>query len=491
MWLTHRGYEVVIGLEVHVKLNSATKMFCACPNVQEFADLVANTYICPVCTGQPWALPVVQEEPLRKAVQLGMALWCTIQQDAYFERKSYFYPDLPMWFQITQLARPSCVDGLVHCWDNALEHTFHVGIRDAHIEHDTGKMLHYDGGVMIDYNRAWTPLVEIVTEPDFRSDDDVVYFLKELQRIIRFQGIGDGDLEKWQMRCDVNISLRPLGSHAYGTRTELKNLNSFSAIKRAIHAEMHRQAEVLIGGGSVDQETRGRDDATWSSYVMRSKADALDYRYFPEPDLPPLHVDDAWLAARRAELVQSPFAKIQHYKASFGFNKEYIFALIHDVTINSWFHRLLDLGHQPAEVARWFAGPLAKHLNQHMITLDQTILTIDLLHDFFQWCRDGRIADAHAKTVFSCLMEEWGSVDAIIDRHGLVVVDDSTLESILHGVLAEYPNAVADLHAGKQQAVGFLVGQCMKAAAGSGDPKRFKELIMCYVTSVTPPTSTV
>jgi aspartyl-tRNA(Asn)/glutamyl-tRNA(Gln) amidotransferase subunit B len=491
MWLTHRGYEVVIGLEVHVKLNSTTKMFCRCPNVQEFTELPANTYICPVCTWQPWALPVVQEEPLRKAVQLGMALWCTIQQDSYFERKSYFYPDLPMWFQITQSARPTCIDGLVHCWDSQLEHTFHIGIRDAHIEHDTAKMLHQDNTLFIDYNRSGTPLVEIVTEPDFRSDDDVVHFLKELQRTIRFQGIGDGDLEKGQMRCDVNISLRPIWSHVYGTRTELKNLNSFSAIKRAIHAEMQRQSEILERWEEVDQETRRRDDTAGTSYSMRSKADALDYRYFPEPDLPPLFLDERWLADRRTEIVATPFARIQRYKAEYGFNKEYIYALMQDGVTNKWFHHLVDLWHPPHEVARWFAGPLAKYLNHHMIALDQTDLTLEHIDDFLRWCRDGRIADAHAKTVFSTLLAEWWTVDGIIARYGLTVADDSALEGVVTEVLATHPQALQDLVAWKQQALGFVVGQCMKAAAWSGDPKRFKDLIIAYVTNMTSSTGTL
>lgn len=479
---THDGYELVIGLEVHVKLNSTTKMFCACRNVQNFDDLPANTLICPVCTGQPGALPVVQEEPLRKAVQLWLALWCNIQPDAYFERKSYFYPDLPMWFQITQFMHPTSIDGMVNCRDNTFEHTIHIGIRDAHIEHDTGKVIHHDGQVMIDYNRAGTPLVEIVTEPDFRSDDEVIDFLKELQRIIRYQGIGDADLEKGQMRCDVNISLRPVGTQPYGTRTEMKNLNSFGAIKKAIEHEMKRQADVLRAGGEVDQETRGWDDAAWVSFVMRSKADALDYRYFPEPDIPPMQLTEEWIAARRAELQELPFEKVKRYKTTYGFNKEYIHSLLQDVTLNQWFEALLHQGHDPQLVAKRFAWPLAKYLNQHQVSIAETKLHADRLSDFFTGLTQKTLAEAHAKKVFAEMLATWATVEEIVQLHGLQVATDEELKRIVDQVISQHPQALQDIEAGKMQAVGFLVGQCMQAAAGKGDPKRFKDILIWYAS---------
>jgi aspartyl-tRNA(Asn)/glutamyl-tRNA(Gln) amidotransferase subunit B len=334
-------YILTIGLEIHIKLKSANKMFCQCKNEQNFDNLVPNTNICPVCTGQPGALPTLSADVLEKALLLGKALQCKINETSRFDRKSYFYPDLPMGYQITQLYHPTNTQGQVSFFlDNYTnERTIHI--QDAHMENDTGKMIHAEGQAMLDFNRAGTPLVEIVTLPDFRSSEEVIEFLKELQRIVRYNNIADADLEKGQMRVDVNISVRKSESDPFGTRVEVKNINSFGMIKRAIEHEKTRQEKIYEAGETFTQQTRGWDDPKGESYLMRSKEDALDYRYFPEPDLPPLHINDETFKRLNTQEIVIPHNIIKQLNG-YGFNKEYINALISDKTILDYFTTILS-----------------------------------------------------------------------------------------------------------------------------------------------------
>lgn len=304
-------------------------------------NLIPNTNICPVCTGQPGALPTLSEEVLEKALLLGKALNCKINEISTFDRKSYFYPDLPMGYQITQLYHPTNTEGKVNFFlDNyTTEKTIHI--QDAHMECDTGKMIHNEGQAMLDFNRAGTPLVEIVTLPDFRSSEEVIEFLKELQRMVRFNDIADADLEKGQMRVDVNISLRKSEKDPFGTRVEVKNINSFGMIKRAIEHEQTRQEKIYESGETFTQQTRGRDDAKNESYLMRSKEDALDYRYFPEPDLPPLKIQDETKKRLNEQAIVIPHEIIKQFN-NYGFNKEYINALISDKKILDYFISILS-----------------------------------------------------------------------------------------------------------------------------------------------------
>lgn len=308
---------LTIGLEIHIKLKSANKMFCQCKNQQNFDNLIPNTNICAVCTGQPGALPTLSDEVLEKALLLGKALKCKINEISSFDRKSYFYPDLPMGYQITQLYHPTNTKGQVSFFlDNYTdEKTIHI--QDAHMENDTGKMIHNGGQALIDFNRAGTPLVEIVTLPDFRNAEEVIEFLKELQRIVRYNDIADADLEKGQMRVDVNISVRVSEDAPLGTRVEVKNINSFGMIKRAIEHEQARQEKIYTQGETFTQQTRGRDDSKGESYLMRSKEDALDYRYFPEPDLPPLKLNNETFEQLNNATIIIPHIIIKQ------FNKEY------------------------------------------------------------------------------------------------------------------------------------------------------------------------
>lgn len=333
---------LTIGLEIHIKLKSTHKMFCQCKNEQNFDHLLPNTNICPVCTGQPGALPTLSDDVLEKALLLGKALNCTINEYSQFDRKSYFYPDLPMGYQITQLYHPTNTAGHVSFFlDNyTTEKTIHI--QDAHMENDTAKMIHTEGQALLDFNRAGTPLVEIVTNPDFTTSEEVIEFLKELQRIVRFNDLSDADLEKGQMRVDVNISLRPTETDIFGTRAEIKNINSFGMIKRAIEHEQARQEKIYAAGETFSQQTRGRDDAKGESYLMRSKEDALDYRYFPEPDLPELHLSKERREQLHNEKILLPHTIIKKFSQDYMFNKEYINALISDKETLDYFMTTLS-----------------------------------------------------------------------------------------------------------------------------------------------------
>jgi aspartyl-tRNA(Asn)/glutamyl-tRNA(Gln) amidotransferase subunit B len=333
---------LTIGLEIHIKLKSVNKMFCQCKNQQNFDDLVPNTNICPVCTGQPGALPTLSEEVLEKVLLLGKALQCTINETSAFDRKSYFYPDLPMGYQITQLYHPTNTEGQISFFlDNYITEKI-VHLQDAHMECDTGKMIHDGNQALLDFNRAGTPLVEIVTKPDFSTTEEVIEFLKELQRIVRFNDIADADLEKGQMRVDVNISLRKSESDPLGTRVEVKNINSFGMIKRAIEHERIRQEKIYETEKIFTQQTRGRNDVKGESYLMRSKEDALDYRYFPEPDLPPLKIDKKRMERLNGKEITIPHHIIKKLKEEYGFNKEYINALIGDKEVLDYFFTILS-----------------------------------------------------------------------------------------------------------------------------------------------------
>mgnify|MGYP003870047705 CR=1 FL=1 len=464
-------YQTVIWLEIHIKLNSKNKLFCRCANMQEFDDVEPNTNICPVCTGQPGALPVINQSPLDKAIQLWLAIWCTVDQQSFFDRKSYFYPDLPMWYQITQLARPTNIDGEVSFFvDKEFDESRTVGIRDAHIEIDTAKSNHQWDAVLLDFNRSGTPLVEIVSHPDFRTADEVVAFLKQLQRIARYNNVGDADMEKGQLRVDVNISLRPEWQEEYGTRTETKNMNSFSAITRAIAYEVVRQTEVLEQGWHIDQETRGRDDATGTSYVMRSKENAMDYRYFPEPDLPPLDLSDVYVADMAATVDEWPYARILKYKTDYKFNKEYINALINDVAMNTYFGQTVADGLDPSETAKRLVWPIQRWLTAQETSLNQVKFSREQYVDFLRLISDGSLANAQAKIVITEMLETGADPSQIIQDKWLKPVGEEEISARLDQIFWDKPDLLEDLQSGNMKPMWFVVGQVMKLSGGAADP---------------------
>lgn len=477
------NYEFVIWLEIHVKLNSPNKLFCRCKNEQEFDDLAPNTNVCPVCTAQPWALPVLNKEPLEKAILLGYALNCQIAEFSQFDRKSYFYPDLPSWFQITQLPMPTNWNWNVNFFINDFQDIVSVRIERAHIENDAWKTIHDWGKWIMDYNRAGTPLVEIVTYPDFKSIEEVTEFLKELQRLVRYNWIGYADLEKWQMRCDVNLSTRLVGESKLWVKVELKNLNSFSAIKRAIEHEFKRQIDIIESGGKVDQETRWWNDDKWDSYSMRSKEDSLDYRYFPEPDLPTLKVDQDFLSSISKNLVESPFSRIKKYKEEYAFNKEYISALINDLDVNNYFEDTIKAWFDPKMSSRWIVGYVIRFLNDNNTSIKDLKFTSQQFIDFLWLLKSWELMEAQAKQVIVEMFETWKDAKTIVEEKWFKPVDSSEIENIVKKVLEDNPKAVSDFKGWAQNSIWFLVWQVMKSSQGKADPKSAKEMIEKLINS--------
>lgn len=471
-------YETVIWLEIHLKLNTKTKLFCGCANVQEFHSLKPNTHICPICTGQPGALPVLQPEPLEKALLLGLALQCHLNEISTFDRKSYFYPDLPMGYQITQQWKPTCIDGEVSFYaDKEFTQLKTVRIRDAHIEIDSGKTIQEDDTVSLDYNRSGTPLIEIVTQPDFTSGEEVVAFLKELQGIARLHMLSDANMEQGQMRCDVNISLRPEWTNRLGTRVEMKNMNSFSAIQEAIQHEVLRQTDVLDMDGVVDQETRGRNDSAHMSYVMRSKEEAMDYRFMPEPDLPPVVLDLHRVDELRTQLQEFPVTTIMRYKQEYGFNKEYINGVLTDVAMQKYFESFVTSWYDPKLVAGWLVGPVARWCNEQQKIVEELTFGESGFKDFLDLQVTGKLSQQQAKAVMQEMLQTGDTPTAAMDRLGIVEVDSSQIDARVTEVFAEKPELLTDLQSGNMKSIWFVIGQVMQKSGGNADPKSVQESI--------------
>ncbi len=470
------SYELVIWLEVHIKLNSENKLFCQCHNEQEFESLEINTNICPVCTWQPGALPVLSQEALDKAVQLWIALGCEVDRWSYFDRKSYFYPDLPMWYQITQQWRPTNINGEVNFFvDKEFKEQKTVRIRDAHIETDTGKSLHEDGKVVLDYNRSWTPLVEIVTHPDFRSTEEVVAFLKQLQRIAKFNKISDAELEKGQMRVDVNVSLKEEGSDEFGTRTETKNMNSFSGIIKAIEFEEKRQTEILRAWGEIEQQTRAWDATSWVSHVMRSKEDAMDYRYFPEPDLPVCELQDEYIDQMKDIVVEDPFLRIKKYKEEFAFNKEYINTLINDVDMNNTFEVLIKDGYEAKEVAKRMAGPIQRWLNDNVSAYKDIVFSEAYFREFLDRISSWELANQQAKVVIAEMLQSGKSAQEIIEEKGFKPISWEEIQTWISEIFEQQPELLEQMKSGDMKPKWFVIWQVMKKSWGAANPQMIGE----------------
>ena len=469
---------LTIWLEIHIKLKTTHKMFCQCKNEQNFETLQPNTNICPVCTGQPGALPTLNKDVLETALKVGKALNCKINTHSQFDRKSYFYPDLPMGYQITQLYKPTNVEGQLQFFLDNYQAERTVHILDAHMENDTAKMIHQGGEALLDFNRAGTPLIEIVTKPDFTTTDEVIEFLKELQRLMRYNNLSDADMEKWQMRCDVNISLRAQEADPLGVRVELKNINSFGAIKRAIDHETARQEALYTAGESFTQQTRGRDDAAGESYLMRSKEDALDYRYFPEPDLPALVLSDEMIARANAQIIESPYQSIKTFKEDYGFHKEYINALIGEYTLLQYFLAHAK-NHDPKTVAKRICWPLAARSNQEMKSIEELPFSSEVFDRFLQHAEENKILDNQLKTVMEEMLSTGKDADTIIKEKWFdaPAIDNNELKTIVQTVLDNNPSIVEQYKWGKTTTIGFFVGQVMKAVGGKANPQEIQKII--------------
>ena len=474
-----KQYETVIGLEVHVELATKTKIFCSCST--EFGG-APNTHTCPVCTGMPGSLPVLNKKVVEYAMAIGLATNCDITRVCRFDRKNYFYPDNPQNYQISQLYLPIAVNGYVEI--EVRDAKKKIRIHEMHMEEDAGKLIHdeWDDTSLVDYNRSGVPLVEIVSEPDMRSADEVIAYLEKLRMIIQYLGASDCKLQEGSMRADVNLSVREAGTEKFGTRTEMKNLNSFKAIARAIQGERERQIELLEEGKAVIQETRRWDDNKEYSYAMRSKEDAKDYRYFPEPDLAPVVISDEWIEQIRKRQPEFQTEKLKRYQKDFGipqYDAQIITGSRHMAAI---FEEATAICGKPKKVSNWLMVETLRLLKEHNMEPEEMSFSPENLAKLVDLTESRSINGSVAREVFEKIFSENVDPEVYVEAHGLKTVnDEGALEEALKKVIADNPQAVEDYRGGKEKALGALVGQTMKAMKGKADPglvnQKLKEML--------------
>ena len=476
------AWEIVIGLETHVELATKTKIFCSCTT--QFGG-APNTHCCPVCTGMPGSLPVLNRQVVDYAVRAGLALGCDITRHARFDRKNYFYPDLPKAYQISQLYEPICRNGRVPI--EVGEHEKVIRIHEIHMEEDAGKLVHdeWTEQTQCDYNRCGVPLIEIVTEPDFRSGDEVIAYLEKLKSTLEYLGVSDCKMQEGSLRCDVNLSVRPMGSDEFGTRTEMKNLNSFKSITRAIAYEADRQIELIEEGKRVVQETRRWDDNKDRTSAMRSKENAQDYRYFPEPDLTPIEISEDWLKSVRASLPEMAREKKARYQAEFGLPEYDAGILTGTKALADLFERASALCGRAKDVSNWILGDVLKAVKDAAIEPKDMALTPENLAAIVEKVASGAVNRKAGREILAAAFASPIDVDAFIAEHGLEQVSDTGLvEQTVDAVFAANPQSLADYKAGKTKAVGFLVGQTMKQLRGKADPKVVNETIAAKLAAL-------
>ena len=474
-----KAYETVIGLEVHVELATKTKIFCSCST--EFGG-APNTHTCPVCTGMPGSLPVLNKQVVEYALAVGLATNCGINQYCKFDRKNYFYPDNPQNYQISQLYLPICHDGWVEIETAAGKKK--VGIHEIHMEEDAGKLVHdeWEDCSLVDYNRSGVPLIEIVSEPDMRSAEEVIAYLEKLRLIIQYLGASDCKLQEGSMRADVNLSVREVGAPEFGTRTEMKNLNSFKAIARAIDGERKRQIELIEEGKKVIQETRRWDDNKESSHAMRSKEDAQDYRYFPDPDLTPVVISDEWLQQIRDRQPELRTEKLERYKTEFAIPQYDAEILTGTKHMADLFEATVAICKKPKEVSNWLMVETMRLLKEKEMEPENISFSPENLAKLINMVDNSAISRTVAKEVFEKIFTDDINPEVYVEEQGLKVVnDEGALRSTIEGIVAANPQSVEDYHSGKEKAMGFLVGQTMRAMKGKADPgmvnKILKELL--------------
>lgn len=470
-------YEVVIGLEVHAQLKTKTKIFCNCP-VDFGSD--PNTNVCPVCLGMPGVLPVLNKQVVAYAIKTGLAIGCEITKHCKFDRKQYFYPDLPKNYQISQFDQPICKNGFLMVGDKK------VRIQRIHMEEDAGKLVHAGADrlhgsdySLVDYNRTGTPLIEIVSEPDIRSAEEAREYAQTLRSILRYLEVCDGNLEEGSMRCDVNISLRPVGSDKFGTRTETKNVNSFKSLVRAVESEIERQTEILNSGGKIVQETRLFDESSNTTISMRSKEEAHDYRYFPEPDLVPLEISNKWIDEIRETIPELPNQKKIRYPKDYGLNIDDIKVLTEDRNMAEYYEAVVRMGANPKKAANWLIGPITAYLKEHKTDILGSCMTPTQLADLLGFIEKGLVNDNTAKTeIIGEMLTKGTDAEEIIKEKGLAQVsDEGPIKQAVKEILDANPSQVQELKSGKDKVKGFFVGQVMKKMGGKANPAIVNKLI--------------
>lgn len=468
-------YEVVVGVEVHAQLRTQSKMFCGCTTTFGSSP---NSQTCPVCLGLPGSLPVMNRAAVEMAVRAGLALNCTIGVNNRFARKNYFYPDLPKGYQISQYESPICENG----WFEIAvgERKKQVRIRRAHLEEDAGKNIHETGtsGSLVDLNRAGTPLLEIVTEPDMSSTDEVIAYLKGLRDILMYLEVCDGNMEEGSFRCEPNLSLRPSGQKEFGTKVELKNINSFKVVKDAMEYEIKRQTKVLSEGGKIRQETRSWNIDRGETAVMRSKEEAHDYRYFPDPDLVPLKLDKEWVEGFTSSLPELPAARARRFIGDYGLPEYDAGVLTSSKSLAEYFESCVKLFNQPKTVSNWVMGELTRELNNSGTVVSASPVPPERLVELLKMVDQGAISLKVAREIFPQVYSSGKTPEQIVQEKGLTQVsDEGALEAIITEVLAKSPAQVAQFKEGKPQVLGFLVGQVMKASGGKANPGKVNELL--------------
>ena len=470
-----KQYETVIGLEVHVELATRTKIFCGCSTAFGGAP---NTHTCPVCTGMPGSLPVLNKKVVDYALRVGLAANCKINQLCKFDRKNYFYPDNPQNYQISQLYLPICHDGYVEIDTAAGKKK--IGIHEIHMEEDAGKLIHdeWEDCSLVDYNRSGVPLIEIVSEPDMRSAEEVIAYLEKLRMIVQYLGASDCKLQEGSMRADVNLSVREVGSDQFGTRTEMKNLNSFKAIAHAIEGERQRQIELIEEGKQVVQETRRWDDNKEHSYAMRSKEDAQDYRYFPEPDLVPIVISDEWIEKIKSQQPELRTEKLERYKEQFDIPQYDAEIITGSKKMADLFEATTAICEKPKKVANWLIGETFRLMKDNGMEPEDLTFSPENLAKLIDLADAGTINSSVAKDVFKQIFQEDIDPEKYVEEHGLKMVnDEGALRETAAKVIADNPQAVADFKGGKEKAIGALFGQTMRAMKGKANPGMVNQVL--------------
>lgn len=468
-------YELVIGLEVHAELSTKSKIYCSCTT--EFGG-DENTHCCPICTGMPGVLPVLNKKVIEYAVKAGLATNCEIANFSKQDRKNYFYPDLPKAYQVSQYDLPICKNGYIDIEVNGVQKR--IGLTRIHIEEDAGKLIHdeWDRGTLVDYNRCGVPLIEIVSEPDIRSAEEAKAFLENLKAILEYIDVSDCKMQEGSLRADVNLSIRPVGQKEFGTRTEMKNLNSFKAILRAIEGEFKRQKTEIEYGGVIVQETRRWDDNKGESYAMRSKEEAHDYRYFPEPDLVPIVLEDSYINDIRSSLPELPEARKKRYIEEFGLPEYDSSVLTSSKYFADFFEEAVKMSNNAKAVSNWIMGDLMRILKEKEMEASQIPFPAEYLAKLVKLIDGGKISGTIAKKVFEKMFQTQKDPEVIVKEEGLEVVnDEGALVGIVKKILEANPQSITDYKSGKEKAFGFLVGQCMKESRGKGNPQIINKIL--------------